>query len=284
MPSASNSWAREKLASAIFDLASASAPSCGSLSRSVATRLTSAAWRAWSSRIAAWRAIDMRHLVRQHRGDFGLVVGERDQAARDVELAVRQREGVDRGRVQDRDLVAQVRPLGGGDQLVDGLVQHRLDARVVVVPAIGREDAHVLALPRRRQRARRCWRMAGARRRLHRRNARGRAGGQRKLSAPSAASASRSRANGAARAAARRDGHDAMWPTRSITDRAPAISIWSGCIASIHGPPRSSIVPLTLTRWPSASLTAGPRPRNVRSLRFSAVTVKSSVQRRPKLT
>jgi hypothetical protein len=57
MPSASNSWAREKLASAIFDLASASAPSCGSLSRSVATRFTSAAWRAWSSRIAAWRAM-----------------------------------------------------------------------------------------------------------------------------------------------------------------------------------------------------------------------------------
>ena len=46
-----------RLASAIFDLASASAPSCGSLSRSFATRLTRAACRAWSSRIAAWRAI-----------------------------------------------------------------------------------------------------------------------------------------------------------------------------------------------------------------------------------
>ena len=48
----------------------------------------------------------MRHLVRQHRGELGVVVGERDQAAGDVELAVRQREGVDRGRVEDGDLVS----------------------------------------------------------------------------------------------------------------------------------------------------------------------------------
>ena len=67
----------------------------------------------------------VRHLVRQHRGELGVVVGERDQAAGDVELAVRQREGVDRGRVEDGDLVFQLRPLGGGDELVDGLLQHR---------------------------------------------------------------------------------------------------------------------------------------------------------------
>ena len=58
----------------------------------------------------------MRHLVRQHGGEFGVVVGKRDQAAGDVELAVRQREGVDGGRVEDGDLVAQVGPLGGRDQ------------------------------------------------------------------------------------------------------------------------------------------------------------------------
>jgi hypothetical protein len=29
---------------------------------------------------------DMRHLVRQHRGQFGIVVGERDQATADIEL------------------------------------------------------------------------------------------------------------------------------------------------------------------------------------------------------
>ena len=56
-PSASSSCAREKVASAIFERASASAPICGSLNTSDATLLTSAAWRTWSSRIAAWRAI-----------------------------------------------------------------------------------------------------------------------------------------------------------------------------------------------------------------------------------
>ena len=70
----------------------------------------------------------VRHLVRQHRGELGVVVGEREQAAGDVELAGRQREGVDRRRVEDRDLVFQVRPLGGRDQLVDGLLEHRLAA------------------------------------------------------------------------------------------------------------------------------------------------------------
>ena len=94
---------------------------------------------------------DVRHLVRQHRGELGVVVGERDQAAGDVELAVRQREGVDRGRVEDGDLVFQLRPLGGGDELVDGLLQHRLHAGLAIDAAIGGEDAKVLALLRRRE-------------------------------------------------------------------------------------------------------------------------------------
>ena len=38
----------------------------------------------------------MRHLVGEHGGDLGGVVGERQQAARDVEIAAGQREGVDR--------------------------------------------------------------------------------------------------------------------------------------------------------------------------------------------
>jgi hypothetical protein len=42
IPSASNSWAREKLASAIFDLASASAVVSGSLPRLSNTFVTSA--------------------------------------------------------------------------------------------------------------------------------------------------------------------------------------------------------------------------------------------------
>ena len=38
----------------------------------------------------------MRHLVAQHRGQFGGVAGERDQAARHVKLAARQRESIHR--------------------------------------------------------------------------------------------------------------------------------------------------------------------------------------------
>ena len=150
MPSASNSWAREKLASAIFDLASASAPSCGSLEQVGGDAVDQ---RGLPRLVLADRGVagdDMRHLVRQHRGELGVVVGERDQPAGDVELAVRQREGVDRGRVEDGDLVFQLRPLGGGDELVDGLLQHLLQARLAVDAAIGGEDAQVLALLGRR--------------------------------------------------------------------------------------------------------------------------------------
>ena len=86
------------------------------------------------------------HLMRQHRGELGLVVGERDQPARDVELAVRQREGVDRRRIEDGDLVFQIGPLGRRHQPVDGLLDRRLQARVLVGAAIGGEDARMLAL------------------------------------------------------------------------------------------------------------------------------------------
>ena len=89
------------------------------------------------------------HLVRQHRGELGLVVGERDQSARDVELAVRQREGIDRRRVEDGHLVFEVRPFGRRHQAVDGLFDLRLQARVLVDAAIGGENARVLALRRR---------------------------------------------------------------------------------------------------------------------------------------
>ncbi len=89
---------------------------------------------------------DMRHLVRQHRRQFRGVVRQRDQAARDIELAGRQREGVDRRRIQDRDLIGQVRPLGRGDQPLDGLGDQRQELRVVIDAAIGGEDALVLAL------------------------------------------------------------------------------------------------------------------------------------------
>ena len=57
-----------------------------------------------------------------------------------------------------------------------------------------------------------------------------------------------------------------------------------GRAASIHGPPRSSIVPRTLTCWPASFFSSSPAAVKLRSLRFCTVTVKSSDQRRPKLT
>ena len=89
----------------------------------------------------------MRHLVRQHRGELGGVVGERDQAARHVELPARQREGVDRRRVEDGDAVALVRPLGRGDELLDRVwLTSGVEPRVLIGAVVGGEDALVLAL------------------------------------------------------------------------------------------------------------------------------------------
>ena len=93
---------------------------------------------------------DVPHLVRQHGGEFGFVVGERDQAARGVQLTVRQRERVDRLRIEHRHFVMQVRPLGRRHQPLDRLLEHRLQLGIVIDAAIGRQDALVLAQRRRR--------------------------------------------------------------------------------------------------------------------------------------
>ena len=89
------------------------------------------------------------HLVGEHGGELGLVVGERDEAAGHVELPGGQGEGVDRLRIEHGDPVVQVRPLGRGDQAIDGLLEHALQPRIVVDAAIGGEDALMLAQRRR---------------------------------------------------------------------------------------------------------------------------------------
>ncbi len=95
---------------------------------------------------------DVAHFVREHGGQFGIVVGQRDQPARDVELAGRQRESIDRLRIEDGDLVMQVGFLRRRDQPLDHLLDHALQLRVVVDAAIGREDALMLAQHRGRHR------------------------------------------------------------------------------------------------------------------------------------
>ena len=91
----------------------------------------------------------VRHLVREHRGELGVVVGDREQPARDVELAGRQREGIDRRRVEQRHLVGDVGSVGGGDQAVDDPGHLHFELGVIICAAIGREDTLVLALGRR---------------------------------------------------------------------------------------------------------------------------------------
>ena len=94
----------------------------------------------------------MRHLVAQHRGQFRGVAGERDQAARHIELAGRQREGVHRAGIEDGHPVGLVGTVGGRDQPVDGLADQGRQPRIVIGAAIGGENALVLALARRRLR------------------------------------------------------------------------------------------------------------------------------------
>ena len=53
----------------------------------------------------------MAHLMGDHCGQLGRIVGQRQQAARDVEIAAGQREGIDVGRVEDGDAIALRRGL-----------------------------------------------------------------------------------------------------------------------------------------------------------------------------
>ena len=189
------------------------------------------------------------HLVRQHRREFGLVVGERDQPARDVELAVRQREGVDRRRVEDGDLVFEVRPLGCRHQPVDGLLDRRLQTRVLVNAAIGSENARMLALRRWLPLGLRpvcgtgseIWRLSGV------------------LVQPRADRAS---ANATPRARVA----DLALELFAIMSYSTN-SICSGASASMIGPPRCSIHPRTRMRRPSSCFGSTPAAAKARPRR-----------------
>ena len=92
MASASNSCAREKLAKASFDLASANAPASGSRDHVGDDAADEVGLARLLLADLGMAGDHVAHLVREHRGELGLVVGERDEAARHVELAGRQRE------------------------------------------------------------------------------------------------------------------------------------------------------------------------------------------------
>ena len=90
----------------------------------------------------------VRHFVGKHRGELGRVVRQRDQPPRHVELPARQREGVDRRRIENGDAIVHVRPLGCGDELDHHLVEHGFEPGILVGAAIGGQDALMLALRR----------------------------------------------------------------------------------------------------------------------------------------
>ena len=89
---------------------------------------------------------DVADLVTEHRGEFGLGVEVRHDAARDVDVAAGQRKRVDVGAVEHRERVLQVRTVARRrDALADGvdvLLQH-----FVVVAAVLLEDLRMRLAP-----------------------------------------------------------------------------------------------------------------------------------------
>ena len=116
--------------------------------------------------------VDVADLVAEHAGHLGLGVEVREQPARDVDVAARQRERVDVGLVDDGEVPRQVRPLRRGGQPHPHAGHVLLQRRVVVHAHLGAEllvglaaDADLLALAHERELALAGHRVGGARRR-----------------------------------------------------------------------------------------------------------------------
>ena len=284
MASASNSCAREKLASASFDLASASAPTSGSLMTSVTTRPTSAACLRLLLADGGVARDHVTHFVRQHRGKLGFVVGERDQPAGHVKLAGRQREGVDRLRIEHRDLVVQIGPLRRRHQAFDGLLDHGLQSRIVVDAAIGGEDALMLAQHRGRHVADVSAGLAG--------------GGSDACGSSEGGDAVQAASTSGSTAQARQCRHGEaeaspiLQPPRGHRPSINSLATRLQCSVAFHslavgkldlfrprrldpGPPRSSIHPRTRIRRPASVFGSIPAAVKLRSFLFKIVTVKS---------
>jgi hypothetical protein len=88
---------------------------------------------------------DMRNLMRQHRRELALVVGEPKDPARHIDVATGQCEGIDLGAIQDRDGEARIGLVRSSEQTRHDLRQHHLGLAVRIDPAIGRHDPRMLA-------------------------------------------------------------------------------------------------------------------------------------------
>ena len=86
----------------------------------------------------------MGHFVGQDGSQFRAVIGECQKAARHIEISAGQGKGVDRGRIQDGDLVGLGGILCRRDQPADHAGDHALQPRVGIFAAIGFEYARML--------------------------------------------------------------------------------------------------------------------------------------------
>ncbi len=81
--------------------------------------------------------VDVSDFVTEHACQLRLVAEKWQDPARDVDETARQREGIDRRLVDDREGPGQVRPVGGPNELTPDSGHVALEGRVVV-------DAHLL--------------------------------------------------------------------------------------------------------------------------------------------
>jgi hypothetical protein len=90
---------------------------------------------------------DVSNFMRQHGGQFAGIGSEREDTARDVDIAAGQREGVDLGGVENGDGELGARLVGSDEKPPNDPRQHHLGLAVLVDAAIGGDDARVLARP-----------------------------------------------------------------------------------------------------------------------------------------
>src|SRR5262249_33449856 len=91
----------------------------------------------------------MSHFMGHHRGELGAVVGESEQSPGYVKLPIREREGIDGVRIENGDLVGEVRFIGGCNQAVHDAGELGMEPGVLVSAAVSRKYALMLANARR---------------------------------------------------------------------------------------------------------------------------------------
>jgi hypothetical protein len=75
--------------------------------------------------------VDVGDLVSDHAGQLGLIIGEREQAARDEDVTAGQRERVGLGHVDDRKAVAHVRARCVAREALSNRVDVRDELRIL---------------------------------------------------------------------------------------------------------------------------------------------------------